>query len=55
MKLIILKKTTFNSQNIDDFEKPKKVTQFSILGIKIYQSKEFQSESNSEIISQLNK
>jgi hypothetical protein len=50
MKLIIFKKTTLNSQNIEDFEKPKKVTQFSILGIKVYRSEDFQTESNSDII-----
>ena len=55
MKLTIFKKTTFNSQSIDDFEKPKKITQFSILGIKCYKSEEFQTESNSEIIFQDNK
>ena len=55
MKLIIFKKTTFSSQSIDDYDKPKKITQFSILGIKCYKSEEFLSETNSDFIFQSKK
>ncbi len=43
MKLILFKKTTFNSKNHFKSEKPKKVTVFSVLGIECYRSEEFDS------------
>lgn len=50
MKLIIFKKTTFKSKNIDSYDSPKSITQISFLGIVLYKSKEFITESNSDII-----
>ncbi|MGH1387510.1 hypothetical protein [Kordia sp.] len=51
MKLIIFKKTVLSTNNVEDYDIPKKLTRLSFLGITFYQSKEFYRDDNSEFTS----